>query len=208
MEAEKVYRRILRIANTVSVDLRQDIRSVGPLWLPDREDRGLAMFLARAVIGQQLSAKAARSIWERIERMAREMPGGFSALLREQHTERLQACGVSRNKIKALVAINQARRNRLLERRRLIALDHAQRSTELIKIWGIGQWTCDMTSIFYFKDANVWPRGDTAVTKTLAKYLGDATPDEASVSKVAEKFSPYRSILALYMWRIVDATPE
>jgi DNA-3-methyladenine glycosylase II len=56
-----------------------------------------------------------------------------------------------------------------------------------------------MAAIFYFRDADVWPAGDISVQRAFAKFSGPLRPADA-----AERFAPYRSILALHMWRLLD----
>jgi DNA-3-methyladenine glycosylase II len=82
-------------------------------------------------------------------------------------------------------------------------MDHLARSEHLAQIHGIGQWTCDMVSLFYCRDPDVWPEGDLAVQRVFARYIGRRKP-----ARAAAVFAPHRSLLALYMWRLVDAIPS
>jgi DNA-3-methyladenine glycosylase II len=81
-------------------------------------------------------------------------------------------------------------------------MDHKARSAHLCAPWGIGQWTADMVSIFYCRDEDVWPASDTSVQRAFARYIGRRQP-----ARTAERFAPYRSILALHMWRLLDGPP-
>jgi len=198
--AEEVHGYFVATAGTVSPLLRDQLVRIGPVWFPDRPDRGLAVQLARSIVGQQLSTSAARSIWTRLERAAAGEP--LATFLREEKSMALQACGISRNKLKALLRIGEAAAAGKLDPAAVRAMDHATRSAYLSQIWGIGQWTCDMVSIFYCADMDVWPAGDVSVQNTLARFIGRRHPHN-----VAKLFSPYRSILALYMWRILDGKP-
>ena len=85
----------------------------------------------------------------------------------------------------------------------LAALDHAARSERLCRIWGIGPWSCDMLAIFYCRDLDVWPEGDLAVQRVFRSYIGRRKP-----AKAAAAFAPYRSVLALYMWRLAGGLAE
>jgi DNA-3-methyladenine glycosylase II len=78
-------------------------------------------------------------------------------------------------------------------------MSHEARSERLREIRGIGQWTCDMTSIFYFGDPDVWPSGDLSVTKEFNRFVGDE-----QITGVVERFRPYRSYLAVSMYRLRD----
>jgi DNA-3-methyladenine glycosylase II len=185
-------------AAPVSARLAHDLAAVGPVWFPDREDHGTAAFLARAVIGQQISAAAARGIWGRIEAGASARGIAVREFLFAVDAATLRACGLSGNKVKAILGINEAAEAGELAEIHGIA--HAVRSDRLCRIWGIGQWTCDMLAIFYCRETDVWPEGDLAVLRTFRSYIGRRKP-----AKAAAQFAPYRSVLALYMWRITSA---
>jgi DNA-3-methyladenine glycosylase II len=199
---ENIHAQLLDIAGHIAVPLETAIRAIGPSRIPDRQDKGLGYFLSRAVIGQQLSTKSAGNIWGRIEDAAIDAEKDIPELFDGTCIEVLQNCGVSRNKIKALGSICQAHKEGLLCANSLRQLDHDQRSEQLLSIWGIGQWTCDMASIFYCRCPDIWPEGDVTVQKTFRRLIGRRNPDRASA-----KFAPYRSYLALAMWNIVDSSP-
>jgi DNA-3-methyladenine glycosylase II len=194
----KLHRRFLRIASTVSPRLQAALRASGPMRHPEREDKGVAVFLARAVVGQQLSTKAARAIWGRLETAAAD--GELHALFHADNERALRGCGLSRAKVKALQSIRAAHEAGVLAPAQIRAMAHPERAALLTQIHGIGPWTCDMLAIFYCKDPDVWPDGDSAARKTLQRLIGRRKP-----AKVAALFAPHRSILALYMWKIADA---
>jgi DNA-3-methyladenine glycosylase II len=201
--SEDAYAHILKAAGRLSPELRTAIRKVGPLALPQREDRGPAHFLCRAVVGQQLSTKVARTIWGRVEAAAAQAGHAIPDFFTEEQAGVLRACGMSQGKFRALMAIREAHAAGRLDAKRLRKLDHAARSLELTSIHGIGPWTSDMVSIFYCRDPDVWPDGDGAVIRALRRYIGN----RRKTALAAAPFAPYRSYLALYMWRLLDAEP-
>lgn len=200
------YRRFLKTARDVSLPVHAAIARIGRIELPDRRRRGLPWFLARAIVGQQLSTLAARSIWTRVEVAVRANGGSVPSFFCQRNTRALRQCGISNAKVKALIAIREAHESGMLSVRRLKRLDHAERSEHLQRIWGIGQWTADITSIFFFQDPDVWPEGDVGVHRGLERIIGKRS--RKAVLRLASSFSPYRSYLALYMWRVLDGQPE
>lgn len=84
----------------------------------------------------------------------------------------------------------------------LAQLSQTDRVKQLTKIWGIGQWTADMMGIFYFGDPDIWPDGDVTARKTLEKL----TSKRRKTVRTAARFLPYRSYLALHMWKNVDSS--
>ena len=200
----KLHKRILKLSAGISPDLHSHIKRLGPLQLPNRKHLGIAKFLARVIIGQQLSTKAAHTIWSRIQLAARESNRGIPHFFIDDNVATLRACGASGNKAKALLAINEARQDGRLAPARLRRLDAEERAHVLRELHGVGQWTIDVASMFYFGDTDVWPSGDLTVARQFAGFL--TTKQAAKTEDLLAQFSPYRSYLALYMWAIADAT--
>lgn len=194
---------MLGVASDVAPALAEEMRDSGAMGFPEREDLGLGNFLARAIIGQQISTFAARSIWGRIEGAAVEAGQTVPSFCIAQNEPALKACGVSRNKIKALLCIREAELQGMLSSEDTRAMSDEARSAHLTLIWGVGQWTCDMAAIFYCRSPDIWPLGDVAVQRTFKRYVGRRSPVRA-----AARFAPHRSYLALHMWRIVNAMPN
>lgn len=200
--SRKVHEHFVTTARGISLPLHDAIAQVGQLTLPARGRRSLAHFLARAVAGQQLSTSAARSIWARVEATVQSRGSSIPEFFCARNARALRKCGLSQAKVRALIAIREAHERGVLSVRRLARLNHAQRSERLQEIWGIGQWTADMVSIFYFNDPDVWPEGDAGVYRALELIVGKRS--KRTVRKLAGAFAPYRSFLALYMWRTLD----
>ncbi len=194
-----VYAQFLQRASELSAELHKAIVEIGPINFPEREDHGLAHFLARAVVGQQLSTKAARSIWRRVEGLTESSGMGIPQFFMEGNEEALRRCGVSKNKVRALLGLGKAEAAGLLLGEKVRGMDHRSRTEHLVGMWGIGQWTCDMVSIFYCRDPDVWPTGDIAVQRTFANFM-----EGRKSSQALRPFAPYRSYLALYMWPLLS----
>lgn len=198
----KIHWHCVRTARRLSPSLHAALARVGRVAPPVRGRRPFAHFLARAVTGQQLSTAAARSIWARVETAVKTGGGSVPEFFCQQNARVLRRCGLSRAKVRALIAIREAHAQGRLSVRRLRRLNHAERSEHLRQIWGIGQWTADMASIFYFGDPDVWPENDVGVYRGLEMALGKRS--KRTVLKIANAFAPYRSFLALYLWRVLD----
>ena len=194
----RVYRTLLTRALKISAPLANAIRNVGPVSSRRSGYPSIGHFLARAIIGQQLSASAARSIRSRVTQAASDAKMEVTELS-VACAEDVRACGVSMNKIKALQSVRRAERNGTLRETQLQRLEPQERTQILMRIHGVGPWTCDMAQIFYFHEPDIWPEGDVAVQRTFKRLIGRRSP-----RRTAERFSPYRSFLALTMWRVVD----
>jgi len=190
----EIHDRFIEIAADLNSELNNAIKEVGPVEFQPDNSMPLDHRLCRSVAGQQLSVIAARTIWGRVMEAAGETP--LSEFFIEENRELLRNCGLSAAKVRAMCGIAEEARNGRLEKDDFQAMDHRTRSKHLTQLWGVGQWTADMISIFYFGDEDVWPDGDLAVRNTLVKL----TSKRRKTVRTAERFAPYRSRLAIYMW--------
>jgi DNA-3-methyladenine glycosylase II len=193
-----IYDRLLGTAAAISEPLRSAIAAVGLIEIAPPAHASIAERLFVEVVNQQLSTKAALSIWTRVEAAAALHEVAPRDLFVPGYESLLRDCGVSANKVRALQAIREAESAGLLSAD-LADLPHAERSAILCRIRGVGPWTADMVGIFHFLDPDIWPLGDVAAVGVLRRLTGiDDT------EAVAAGFAPYRSILARYMWRSRD----
>lgn len=199
-----IHPKMLCTAKRYLPGLHRAMKRVGPQEMGSPSRLGVALYLSRSVVGQQLSGKAAGTIWARVQQQCRSQRLGLGALVRRDGVAWLRQCGLSGSKARAIGAIHEAEDEGLFNRRRLAGMGHGERSAVLTQIWGVGQWTCDMLSMFYFLEPDIWPRADSAANKVLAEFMArdgvGGHPWQA-----AELFRPHRSYLALYSWRIADA---
>ncbi|WP_038015300.1 DNA-3-methyladenine glycosylase [Synechococcus sp. PCC 7335] len=202
-EIKDIHHQLLMVASTLSPELSFAIQQNGLLELVAKQDRPFVEQLCRTVVGQQLSLKAAASIWARLVASVPADVNFVDYLVRVDPAV-LRGCGLSGAKVRTVVAIAQAARANQLDAKELGALNHTERTKRLTVLWGVGQWTADMMGIFYFADANIWPDGDVTAKKTLERL----TSKRRKTIRTAVRFAPYRSYLALHMWRYVDAVPD
>ena len=195
-----IHKHLVAIAKQVSPSLSTTLQTLGPVAFPILNKSSVGFFLARTVVGQQLSTRVARMMWNRVldttVSQTMSIPSCFSAA----SVAGLKHCGLSTNKTKALLALGKAERDGLLNDTYLRGLTDQERTQKLTDIFGVGPWTCDMVSIFYYRCPDVWPEGDATVQKMFKGLIGRRKP-----SPTASKFVPYRSYLALCMWKLVDS---
>ena len=178
--------------------LHRVLSAVGPIRRQARRSLPLPEKLCQAVAGQQLSVSAADTIWTRFETLRDGRP--LVTFLSRVNDQELRGCGLSFAKVRSIRAIGEASKNGQLEDHRLIRMDHVERTELLTKIPGVGPWTADMIGIFYCGDPDIWPDGDLVAQRTLQQLVGRRSP----TIRVTASFSPWRSRLAMAMWRAVD----
>jgi len=136
--AKEVHQRFIHIANGLSDDLASAIRQVGPQEFQPNDSLPLTHRLCRSVAGQQLSVIAAQTIWDRVIDAAEvcELIHFFT----EENAELMRNCGLSAAKVRAMCGIAKEGRAGNLEADHLRAISHQERSAELTRLWGVGQW--------------------------------------------------------------------
>jgi DNA-3-methyladenine glycosylase II len=159
--------------------------------------------LARSITFQQLSGKAAGTIFGRLRKAVgrRFTATGFLKLT----VEELRACGLSRQKIASLTDLAERVARREIQFHKLVDLPDEAIIESLSKVRGVGVWTVQMFLIFALQRPNVLPVGDLGVRNAVRKAYGlSEIPKPTELAAIAEKWHPYCSIASWYLWRSLD----
>ena len=163
--------------------------------------------LLRSIVGQQLSTKAARTIYGRLA----DLYGGAAPTpeqLLATDPEALRRVGLSRAKASYLRSLAEHALSGELELDRLTELPDAEVSARLTAVKGLGQWTADMFLIFHLRRPDVLPVGDLGIRRAVQfAYELDELPDAKALAQIAEPWRPHRSLACLYLWRSLDNAP-
>jgi DNA-3-methyladenine glycosylase II len=163
--------------------------------------------LLRSIVGQQLSTKAARTIYGRMA----DLFDGHAPTPRQLlavDPERIRAAGLSYSKISYLRDLAAHVEDGSLELARLPELPDEEVSAQLTAIKGLGQWTADMFLIFHLGRPDVLPVGDLGIRRaTQVAYRMRKLPDAKRLEKVARPWRPYRSLASLFLWSSLDNAP-
>lgn len=186
------------------------IAKVGPT-LPDARDGRPADHygaLVRAIVGQQLSTKAARSIYLRLtEQFGGRTPTPTQVLGAEPEALRA-AAGLSRAKVGYLRSLAEHALSGELELERLDALPDEQVISELVAVKGIGVWSAHMFLMFHLHRPDVLPVGDLGIRRAIELAYGlDELPDPATMERIAAPWRPHRTLACRYLWRSLDNEP-
>src|SRR6266550_8690714 len=163
--------------------------------------------LAESIAYQQLSGKAAATIWGRVRALYPKRKWLDPALVLKTPDEKLRACGLSGSKTAALKDLAAKTLDGTVpNRRELVRMTDEEIIERLTKVRGIGRWTVEMLLLFELGRLDVWPVADYGVQKGFAKTFGRRKlPTPKQFQKIGEKWRPYRSIAAWYFWRALDA---
>jgi DNA-3-methyladenine glycosylase II len=163
--------------------------------------------LLRSIVGQQLSTKAARSIYERLLTIFGDRTPTPGELL-DVDPELLRSAGLSRAKVAYLRDLAQHVEDGELELDRLAELPDEEISEQLTAVNGLGPWTVDMFLIFHLGRPDVLPVGDLGIRRAVQlAYELDELPKPAELERIAEPWRPWRSLASLYLWRSLDNAP-
>jgi DNA-3-methyladenine glycosylase II len=163
--------------------------------------------LAESIAYQQLSGKAAATIWGRVRALYGKRKWLDPAAILATSDEKLRACGLSGSKTAALKDLAAKTLDGTVPTaRQLVKMSDEEIIERLTKVRGIGRWTVEMLLLFDLGRLDVWPVADYGVQKGFAKTFGRRKlPTPKQFLKIGEKWRPYRSVAAWYFWRALDA---
>ena len=164
--------------------------------------------LTRSIVYQQLSSKAAGTIYGRLTAvLGRRQPNPRSILGTD--LEALRAAGLSRQKAAYIVDLAEKVDSGALSLRRLRFLEDEEVIEELTQVKGIGRWTVHMFLMFHLGRLDVLPVGDLGIRSGFCEVYGlGELPDVATMEAIATPWAPYRSIASWYLWRSQDGEAE
>ena len=164
--------------------------------------------LVRSIVGQQLSTKAARSIYERLLANFGGRPPRPEEVLDSNPDELRAVAGLSRAKVGFLRSLAEHVRDGSLELERLGELSDEDVIAELIAVKGIGEWTAHMFLIFHLQRPDVLATGDLGVRAAVRNVYGlEDLPDPETMERIAAPWRPHRSTACRFLWRSLDNEP-
>ena len=165
--------------------------------------------LARSIVGQQISVKAAQSVWERL---AATVGGPRTHLaprrVRAVSTESLRAAGLSARKCEYLLDLAGHFVAGQVHVDDWASMDDEAIIAELVAIRGIGRWTAEMFLIFHLMRPDVLPLDDLGLLKGISlNYFSGEPVSRAEARELGEAWAPFRSVATWYIWRSLDPLP-
>ena len=162
--------------------------------------------LARIIIGQQVSVKAAASIAAKLERVLDDELSADKVMRADDET--LRGAGLSRQKVGYLRALSESVLSGQLDLKALRTLSDDDAVTAITAIKGFGVWSAHMYLMFSLGRADIWPAGDLAVRGGFGRMMGNPERlTEKQVATAGAVFSPHRSALALLCWKFYSEAP-
>ena len=174
------------------------------------ESRGNAFVtLARSVVGQQISVKAAQNIWDRFvlaiaQGRSEPTPEDVMAV----SVDALRSAGLSKRKIEYMQDLAAHFAQKGLNSAIWDEMDDETIILELVKVRGIGRWTAEMFLIFYLLRPDVFPLDDIGLMRGISQnYFSGEPVSRAEARELGEAWAPYRTVAIWYLWRSLDPLP-
>ena len=170
------------------------------------ESRGCAFTtLARSIVGQQISVKAAESVWQRV---IATIPDITPHTIAAAEQELLRSCGLSARKVIYLHDLSRHFREGDLSETAWGDMSDETVIKQLIQVKGIGRWTAEMFLIFHLHRPDVLPLDDIGLQRAVSlHYFGKQAVDKNTLIETAKPWQPWRSVATWYLWRSLDPLP-
>ena len=162
--------------------------------------------LARSIVGQQISVKAAQSIWNRFAECSGAVtPAKVAALTPES----MRACGLSGGKVRYLHDLAAHFASGAVKPRRWPKMDDEAIIEDLVRVKGIGRWSAEMFLMFHLMRPDLLPVDDMGIRRAMERHFNKGkalTPKK--MRAIGERWAPYRSVASWYLWRSLEPPPK
>ncbi|PUE30653.1 DNA-3-methyladenine glycosylase [Limnohabitans sp. Jir61] len=161
--------------------------------------------LARSIVGQQVSVKAAQTVWDRFALLPRKITPANVLKLK---VDDMRAAGLSARKVEYIVDLALHFDNGALHVKKWSEMTDDAIIDELVAIRGIGRWTAEMFLMFHLMRPNVLPLDDVGLINGISRnYFSGEAVSRSEAREVAAAWAPYCSVATWYIWRSLDPVP-
>jgi DNA-3-methyladenine glycosylase II len=184
--------------------LKKIIPRFPDIWLTTRGNPFIT--LARSICGQQISVKAAESVWQRVLLECGKRPSPAS--VQKAGLERLRAAGLSGRKAEYILDLSTHFSDKLVQPAKWARMPDEEIIEELTAIRGIGRWTAEMFLIFNLQRPDVLPLDDVGLLNAISLHYFSGEPvSRFEAREVAQGWQPFRTVATWYLWRSLDPVP-
>lgn len=196
------YRRARRVLMRRDPILGAVIRSVGECGLAERQGKDHLSALVHAIVSQQLSTRAAATIFARFLALFPDSTIGAPHAIAALDDSALRGVGLSGQKVSYLRDLSARLQDGRLQLDELESLSDEEVIARLMAVKGFGRWTAEMFLMFRLHRPDVLPVGDLGIVKAIEKlYRLRKRPDARRLLKIGEAWRPYRSVASWYLWQ-------
>ena len=194
--------RAKRVLSKRDPTLRKIIKKHKRGFLTTRNDPFFS--LCRTIVGQQISTKAADSIWSKFENKCRKRI--VPKIVLKLSSQNLKSAGLSRQKVRYLKNIAKAFKNRSFDIKKLKKMNDDEAISYITKLKGLGVWSAEMFLMFNLNRPDIFPIKDIGLLRSLSKnYKTSYPPSKRFLNKISKLHSGYRTVSTWYFWRDIDS---
>ena len=199
--SKEAHKKLIKIGNLYVPELKKIVIQNGIISIDVPKNLDVFDCFAQTVVEQQLSYKAAKSIWSKVTDSAKKMNIKLIDYFDEKNFKLIRNNGLSQNKIKSIMGAKEAINNGSISMNIIQELPYKEYKDLVKSLWGFGDWSAEMIAIFYLGRTNVWSDGDLMLKKGIEEICENSsiTPYE-----LVELVDPFQSYLALHIWRHKD----
>jgi len=160
--------------------------------------------LLGSIVAQQISIKAAASIWGRVVNVVGEIT---TTNVLKAGFDKLRACGLSNQKAQYFINIAEHfKTHKINDASHWQNRDYSEIVTELTSIKGVGPWTAQMFGMFYLLEPDIFPLKDLGIIRAINQLYssGDKDLDMSAIINISNQWQPYRTVASLFLWRFID----
>ncbi|NDY83883.1 DNA-3-methyladenine glycosylase 2 family protein [Orrella sp. NBD-18] len=174
------------------------------IWLTTRGNPFIT--LARSIVGQQISVKAAESVWQRLLLVCGKKP--TPASVQKVGIEKLREAGLSMRKAEYVLDLSAHFTDKLVHPAKWAKMEDEEVIAELTAIRGIGRWTAEMFLIFNLQRPDVLPLDDVGLLNAISLHYFSGEPvSRFEAREVSQAWQPWRTVATWYLWRSLDPVP-
>ena len=200
--APAYWERAKRILSKRDPVLRKIIKKHKRGFLTTRNDPFFS--LCRTIVGQQISTKAADSIWSKFEKKCKKRI--VPKIVLKLSSQNLKNAGLSRQKVSYLKNIAKAFNNRSFDIKKLKRMNDLEAISYITKLKGLGVWSAEMFLMFNLNRPDIFPIKDIGLLRSLSKnYKTSYPPSKKFLNKISNLHSGYRTVSTWYFWRDIDS---
>jgi len=197
------WKKAKRILSKRDPVLRKIIKNYNKNFLTTRNNPFFS--LCRTIVGQQVSTRAADSIWSKFEEKCKKFITPNTVI--QISSRSLKSAGLSRQKISYLKIIAKAFKSKSFDIRKLKRMNDEKAIDYITKLKGLGVWSAEMFLMFNLNRPNIFPIKDIGLLRAISKnYKTSYPPSKRFLDKISKLHSGYRSVFTFYMWRSIDPT--
>ena len=199
--SKQAHNKLIKIGNLYVPELTRIVTQNGIISIEVPKNLDVFDCFAQTVVEQQLSYKAAKSIWSKVTDSAKKMNIKLIDYFDEKNFKLIRNNGLSQNKIRSIMGAKEAIKNGSISMNIIQELPYKEYKDLVKSLWGFGDWSAEMIAIFYLGRTNVWSDGDLMLKKGIEEICENSsiTPYE-----LVELVDPFQSYLALHIWRHKD----